>query len=110
MVCLQVQHGMQQVQQALMEQLAKQLQDLQLGRPPPPAANADAPMGPDGSRWADGQPADEGEVSDDNSLDGPDWSLYLTGAKTHPSTVAGSALSDLGTRVDTAYERETLVV
>ena len=102
MVGQQVQQGLQQIQQSLMEQLAKRLEDVQLGRPPPRAAD-DVPMG-------SGLPANEEEASDDNSLDGPDWSLYLTGAKTHPSTVAGSALSDLGTRVDTAYERETLVV
>ena len=88
MVGRQVQQGLQQVQQTLMEQLAKQLQDVQLGRPPPPAADADAPMG-------QGLVADEEEASDDNSLDGPDWSMYPTGAKVHPSTDAGSALSDL---------------
>ena len=89
MVGQQVPQGLQQVQQALLEQLTKRLEDVQLGRPPPQAADARAPMG------VDGLPADEGEASDDNSLDGPDWSLYLTGAKIHPSTVAGSALSDL---------------
>jgi len=89
MVGRQVQQGLQQVQQALLEQLTKRLEDVQLGRLPPRAADARAPMG------VDGLPADEEVASDDNSLDGPDWSLYLTGAKTHPSTVAGSALSDL---------------
>ena len=89
MVGQQVQQGLQQVQQSLLEQLAKRLEDVQLGRPPPWAADARAPGG------GDGLPADEEVASDDNSLDGPDWSLYLTGAKTHPSTVAGSALSDL---------------
>ena len=88
MVGRQVQQGLQQVQQSLLEQLAKRLEDVQLGRPPPQTADARAPMG------LDGLPADE-EDADDNSVDGPDWSLYLTGAKTQPSTDAGSALSDL---------------
>ena len=88
MVGRQVQQGLQQVQQSLLEQLSERLRDVQLGRPPPQAAGADAPMG------LDGLPADE-EDADDNSVDGPDWSLYLTGAKTQPSTDAGSALSDL---------------
>ena len=87
MVGQQVQQGLQQIQQSLMEQLAKRLEDVQLGRPPPRAAD-DVPMG-------SGLPANEDEASDDNSLDGPDWSLYLTGAKIQPGTVAGSALSDL---------------
>ena len=88
MVGQQVQQGLQQIQQSLMEQLAKRLEDVQLGRPPPRAADADVPMG-------SGLPANGDDASDDNSLDGPDWSLYLTGAKIQPSTVAGSALSDL---------------
>ena len=87
MVGQQVQQGLQQIQQSLMEQLAKRLEDVQLGRPPPRAAD-DVPMG-------SGLPANEDEASGDNSLDGPDWSLYLTGAKIQPSTVVGSALSDL---------------
>mmetsp|Transcript_50248 Transcript_50248/g.89695 ORF Transcript_50248/g.89695 Transcript_50248/m.89695 type:complete len:134 (-) Transcript_50248:1-402(-) len=88
MVDQQVQQRLEHLKQSLMEGLAKQLQDVHLGRPPPRSAEGDAPMG-------QGPVADEEEVSDDTSLDGPDWSMYLTGAKVHPSTDAGSALSNL---------------
>ena len=77
MVGRQVQQGLQQ-QQSLLEQLARRLEDVQLGRPPPQATDARAPMG------LDGLPADE-EDADDNSVDGPDWSLYLTLRKHNPA-------------------------
>mmetsp|Transcript_50247 Transcript_50247/g.89692 ORF Transcript_50247/g.89692 Transcript_50247/m.89692 type:complete len:142 (-) Transcript_50247:1-426(-) len=88
MVGQQVQQRLEHLKQSLMEGLTKQLQDVRLGRPPPRSAEGDAPMG-------QGPLAHEEEVSDNTSLDGPDWSMYLTGAKVHPSTDAGSALSNL---------------
>ena len=82
----QLKQFQQKLGQSLREQVAKQLSDsLPMGR------DQAQPMEDDGS----GRRPPNGDDLSDTSIDGPDWSEYLTGAKQTPVSIPGNALSDL---------------
>ena len=68
----------QQLHHSLVDELSRQLRDIRVGR--------DA---------ADPTPRDRESNASDTDMDGPDWSLYLTGFEQITASDAGQALSDL---------------